>query len=66
MRLAASVFAHSFEAIVITDAENRIIDTNPAFSAITGYEQASVLGEDPNILASGRHDKAYTTLAIGY
>jgi PAS domain-containing protein len=45
LRLAASVFEHSFEAILITDAENRIIDTNPAFSAITGYEQASVRQE---------------------
>ncbi|NEX19291.1 EAL domain-containing protein [Thiorhodococcus mannitoliphagus] len=59
LRLAASVFAHSFEAIIITDAENRIVDTNPAFSAITGYERASVLGKDPNILASGRHDEAF-------
>nr|WP_269752139.1 EAL domain-containing protein [Thiocapsa bogorovii] len=59
LRLAASVFEHSFEAILITDAENRIIDTNPAFSAITGYEQASVLGQDPKILASGRHDQAF-------
>ncbi|EIC20757.1 bifunctional diguanylate cyclase/phosphodiesterase [Thiorhodovibrio frisius] len=59
LRLAAKVFAHSFEAIIITDAENRIIDTNPAFTTITGYEQASVLGKDPNILASGRQDEAF-------
>ncbi|WP_050799485.1 EAL domain-containing protein [Thiocapsa marina] len=59
LRLAASVFQHSFEAILITDAENRIVDTNPAFSAITGYEQSSVLGQDPKILASGRHDEAF-------
>jgi PAS domain S-box-containing protein len=59
LRITASVFANSFEAIVITDPENRIIDTNPAFSTITGFEQASVLGKDPNILASGRHDAAF-------
>ncbi|MTW21566.1 CHASE domain-containing protein [Allochromatium palmeri] len=59
LRLAASVFAHSFEGIIITDAENRIVDANPAFSAITGYERASVLGKDPNILASGRQDEAF-------
>lgn len=59
LRLAASVFEHSFEAIMITDAHNRIIDTNPAFSAITGYEQAAVLGKNPNILSSGRHDQAF-------
>ena len=59
LRLAASVFAHSFEAIIITDAENRIVDINPAFSAITGYERASVLGKNPSILASGRQDEAF-------
>ncbi|MBK1721270.1 EAL domain-containing protein [Thiocystis violacea] len=59
LRLAASVFEHSSEAILVTDAENRIIDTNHAFSATTGYERASVLGKDPNILASGRHDAAF-------
>jgi len=59
LRLAASVFEHSFEAVLITDAENRIIDTNPAFSAITGYDRASVLGKDPNILTSDRHDEAF-------
>jgi diguanylate cyclase (GGDEF)-like protein/PAS domain S-box-containing protein len=59
LRLAANVFAHSSEAILVTDADNRIIDTNPAFSAVTGYERASVLGKDPNILASGRHDEDF-------
>ncbi len=59
LRLAASVFANSSEAILITDADNRIIDTNPAFSAVTGYARADVLGKDPTILASGRHDAAF-------
>ncbi|MBK1649218.1 bifunctional diguanylate cyclase/phosphodiesterase [Rhabdochromatium marinum] len=59
LRLAASVFAHSFEAIIITDAENRIVETNPAFSNITGYARASVLGKNPSILASGHHNEAF-------
>ena len=59
LRLAASVFEHSFEGILVTDAGNRIVDTNPAFRTITGYDPASVLGKDPSILASGRHDQAF-------
>ncbi len=59
LRLAASVFAHSLEAIVITDAENRIVDANPAFSAITGYQREAVLGKDPKLLSSGRHGDGF-------
>ena len=33
LRITASVFDNSQEAIVITDANNVIIDVNPAFSA---------------------------------
>ncbi|NTV95515.1 MAG: EAL domain-containing protein [Thiobacillus sp.] len=59
MRLAASVFSHAQDGIIITDAESIIVDTNPAFTRITGHERADVLGRKPSILASGRHDRAY-------
>ncbi|MEA3641332.1 MAG: EAL domain-containing protein [Lamprobacter sp.] len=59
LRLAASVFAHSLEGIVITDAENRIVDANPSFTRITGYGKEELLGRDPKILASGRHDAKF-------
>ncbi|MBB5321028.1 putative bifunctional diguanylate cyclase/phosphodiesterase [Marinobacter oulmenensis] len=59
LRIAASVFDRSHEAIVITDEYNRIVDTNPAFSRITGYTRAEVLGLNPSILSSGRHSRAY-------
>ena len=59
LRIAASVFDRSHEAIVITDHNNRILDVNPAFSRITGYRRDEVLGLDPSILSSGRHSAAY-------
>ncbi len=59
LQLAASVFAHSREGIIITDAKNRILRVNPSFSRITGYAEAEVLGRNPKLLASGRHDKAF-------
>ncbi|MET4025644.1 diguanylate cyclase (GGDEF)-like protein/PAS domain S-box-containing protein [Marinobacter sp. MBR-99] len=59
LRIAASVFDRSHEAIVITDHFNRIIDVNPAFSRITGYSRPEVLGLNPSILSSGRHSQEY-------
>ncbi len=54
LRLAAHVFEHSGEAIMITDRDNRIIEVNPAFTRLTGYALADVVGQDPRLLASGR------------
>ena len=59
MRLAASVFANSQEGILITDAENHILDVNAAFCRISGYAREEVIGRDPKILRSGRHDAPF-------
>ncbi|WP_445367788.1 EAL domain-containing protein [Methylomonas sp. BW4-1] len=58
-RLAASVFAHTHDSVVITDSENRIIDVNAAFSRITGYAREDVLGKNPSILKSGRQSAEF-------
>lgn len=55
LHLAAKVFENSREAIFITDATNRIITVNGAFSDITGYRPEEVLGRNPSILQSGEH-----------
>ena len=55
LRLAASVFVHSHNGIVITDERNVIVDVNPAFCRITGYSREEIIGQKPVILASGRH-----------
>jgi len=44
------------DAVMLTDAENRILDVNPAFTAITGYGREEVLGRSPSVLSSGCHD----------
>jgi diguanylate cyclase (GGDEF)-like protein/PAS domain S-box-containing protein len=59
LRITASVFDNSQEAILITDAKNDIVDVNPAFQNITGYSREEVLGKNPRMLSSGRHDKTY-------
>ncbi|MCU0755671.1 MAG: EAL domain-containing protein [Xanthomonadales bacterium] len=56
LRLAASVFTHSHEGILITDAESRILEINEAFTRITGHERAAAIGQRPGpLLKSGRH-----------
>ena len=59
MRLAASVFAHAREGIMITDAAGALVDVNPAFEQITGFSRGEVLGKTPRVLKSGRHDAEF-------
>ncbi|MCI5138398.1 MAG: sensor domain-containing diguanylate cyclase, partial [Candidatus Electrothrix sp. AR1] len=59
LRLAHTVFETSSEGMLVTDAENRIIMVNPAFTAITGYEREQAMGRDPSFLQSERQDKGF-------
>jgi diguanylate cyclase (GGDEF)-like protein/PAS domain S-box-containing protein len=61
LRLADAVFESAAEAIIVTDAKSRIVRVNPAFTAITGYTPKEVMGLNPSLLASGRHDAAFYT-----
>ncbi|MCX7172694.1 MAG: EAL domain-containing protein [Proteobacteria bacterium] len=54
--LSAKVFESSRESFIITDANERILKVNRAFTALTGYSPAEVIGQTPRILSSGRHD----------
>ena len=47
LRLAASVFDHSVEAIMITDARRRILSVNKAFTGLTGFAAEEVNGQTP-------------------
>ena len=59
LRLASKVFEASTEAILITDADSRIVAANQSFTAITGYSEAEALGQTPALLSSGKHDAAF-------
>jgi diguanylate cyclase (GGDEF)-like protein/PAS domain S-box-containing protein len=59
LRIAASVYDTSSEGILITDVNNLIIAINPAFTNITGFSIDEIIGKNPNILKSGRHDEAF-------
>ncbi|MEH6443163.1 MAG: EAL domain-containing protein [Oceanospirillaceae bacterium] len=61
LKLAASVFTHAREGIVITDAKSNIIEVNETFTTITGYSRAEVLGKNPRFLQSGRQNPLFYT-----
>ncbi|WP_160285700.1 bifunctional diguanylate cyclase/phosphodiesterase [Pseudomonas knackmussii] len=59
LTLAATVFESTAEGVMITDASQRMIAVNRAFSEITGYGEDEVLGQSPRLLASGQHDSSF-------
>jgi diguanylate cyclase (GGDEF)-like protein/PAS domain S-box-containing protein len=56
--LLANVFEHTGEAIVMSDARNRIVEVNPAFERLTGYSAQEMVERSPAMLLSGRMSKA--------
>ncbi|WP_176787605.1 diguanylate cyclase domain-containing protein [Roseospirillum parvum] len=59
LRLAATVYAHSSEGIMVTDANSRILTVNPAFTEITGYAADEAVGQSPALLRSNRHEPRF-------
>ncbi|OAI17160.1 diguanylate cyclase [Methylomonas lenta] len=59
LQLAASVFTHAREGIMITAADGTIIDVNNTFTSITGYSLDEALGRNPRILSSGGQGKEF-------
>lgn len=59
LHLAASVFTHANEAIIITDPDGAIIDVNNAFSQITGYNREEVIGRKLNTLSADPQEEEF-------
>jgi diguanylate cyclase (GGDEF)-like protein/PAS domain S-box-containing protein len=59
MKLASLVYRTSSEAMMVTDADNKIISINPAFTVLTGYSLEDSIGKNPKLLDSGQHDQAF-------
>lgn len=59
LRLFRTVFDMAAEGIMVTDADNRILAVNPAFTQITGFGPEDVVGESPRCLQSGLHDSVF-------
>lgn len=49
-RLAASLFEHLHEGLLITDAEHRILHVNPAYLRMSGHTRSELIGSVPALL----------------
>ncbi|MEI8029486.1 MAG: EAL domain-containing protein [Comamonadaceae bacterium] len=58
LRIAATAF-ESQEGMIITDADEVILQVNKAFTHITGYALDEVVGKTPAMFSSGRQDKLF-------
>ncbi|HRE15810.1 MAG TPA: diguanylate cyclase, partial [Rhodocyclaceae bacterium] len=54
LQLAGTVFASSFDAILVMDEVQRILTSNPAFARLTGYEPDEAAGQSLGMLASNK------------
>jgi PAS domain S-box-containing protein len=56
LALTSSVFTHTNEGIVVSDANGVVVEVNPAFTRITGYQREDVMGQKPLMFLSERQD----------
>lgn len=59
LEVAGLAFERMAEAMIITNASGRILSVNRAFTRITGYEPADVLGQPENRFRSGMQAEAF-------
>jgi diguanylate cyclase (GGDEF)-like protein/PAS domain S-box-containing protein len=59
LRLAAKVFESTADAVVITDQFVNVLAVNRAFTEVSGFSEAEVVGRRPAILHTGRQDRAF-------
>lgn len=57
--LSSVVFTGISDGVCITDAQQRILLANEAFTQVMGYAQAEVLGQTPSLLKSGVHGQSF-------
>ncbi len=65
LQLASQVFRETNEGISITDKDGLIIDVNPAFCELTGYNLKEIVGKKHNILSSGKQSPEFYTKMWG-
>ncbi len=55
LNLINTIFQTSQEAMLILDSLFNIVDCNPSFESIFGYQLAEIKGQEPIMIRSGRH-----------
>ena len=59
LKLAALVFQHSSQAMMVTDERNVVIFVNQAYTNTSGFSLDEVRGKPPKVANSGRHGKGF-------
>lgn len=58
LQIAATVF-ESFEGMIVTGPDQRILKANQAYARLTGYTVDELVGQTPRLLHSGRQDTSF-------
>lgn len=59
IKLLSTALTSARNAVMITNAAGIIQWVNPAFSELSGYSSSELVGRQPSILKSGKHDAEY-------
>ena len=59
VKMAALVFEHSSQPMLVADRNNDIISVNHAYEQMTGYALDELRGRNPRVFNSGCHDAAF-------
>jgi len=62
LRLSAAVMESTRDGVIVTDLGASIVSVNRAYCEITGYSEQELLGQNPRMLQSGRHDENFYSL----
>ena len=61
LQLANQIVEQAREGVMVTNANGELVMVNKAFSHITDYHADEVLGRNPRMLSSDRHDRHFYT-----
>jgi two-component system, cell cycle sensor histidine kinase and response regulator CckA len=59
MYLLVKAVESAQNGIIITNKEGNIVYANPYFTKLTGFSEEEILGKNPRILKSEKHDKEF-------
>ena len=59
LKLAASVFHHTMDGVMIIDRARRVVSVNPAFVRISGYSAEQALGQTTDWMRSEQHSQEF-------